>query len=146
MGEQAEQDCVCMRVSFGWGLWEPMFRPLWCLHSSLLLLLERKSASPFLTLADFTASFPPLALPFLSLSHFFSTGFSSPPNSCCIPLCHIWREFVLVLSLSVSLSYFPAPVSHQQESLRSKWKIRQRIIYLFCKLTRFNELLIKINQ
>lgn len=110
MGEQAEQDCVCVsvceRVSFGRRLWEPVFRPLWCLHSSLLLLLERKSASPFLTLADFTASFPPLALPFLSLSLprflFFPQASALPPTPAAF-LSVTYEENLYWFSRSLSL-------------------------------------------
>lgn len=93
---------MCVHVSFGQGLWEPVFRPLWCLHSSLLLLLERKSASPFLTLADFTASFPPLALPFLSLSHFFPQASALPPTPAAF-LSVTYEENLYSFSHSLSL-------------------------------------------
>lgn len=60
------------------------------------------------------------------------------------PLSPIWVTFALLCQSSCRSHSSLKPGEY--ESLRLEWKIRQRIIYLCCKLTRFNEQLIKINQ
>lgn len=60
------------------------------------------------------------------------------------PLSPIWLTFALLCQSSGRSHFSLKPAEY--ESLRLQWKIRQRIIYLCCKLTRFNEELIKINQ
>lgn len=67
-----------------------------------------------------------------------------PPNRHPPTPNSIWVTFALLCQSSCRSHSSLQPWEY--ESLRLEWKIRQRIIYLCCKLTRFNEQLIKINQ
>lgn len=114
----------------------PAFSHPLCLHTPLHTLLsasQRGTVSPLLH---------GLSLTCFSFSFYYSTHcpfVASPPSS-----SPIWVTFALHCQSSCRSHSSLKPGEY--ESLRLEWKIRQRIIYLCCKLTRFNEQLIKINQ